>query len=158
MSFEDQTPEMKQVYLRASIGEVSMEAHALELQLNLALCLLNSNTDTEFERELRKIRTLSPMLDELKAKKVFSDQEFKTLEEAKRARNDFTHRLSDVYTSNIKSGSPKFEIIHHFLEIRKRIEAATKVAESRIHKIAEAKGIDIKDLLHSAKKHIDNWI
>ncbi|HMW50147.1 MAG TPA: hypothetical protein PKC70_17755, partial [Cellvibrionaceae bacterium] len=92
MNFEEQTPEMKQVFLCASIGEVSMEAHALELQLNLALCLLNSNSDAEFERECKKIRTLSPILDELKAKNIFSARDFKALEEAKHARNDFTHR------------------------------------------------------------------
>ncbi|WP_339075289.1 hypothetical protein [Teredinibacter turnerae] len=54
MKFEEQTPEMKHVFLCASIGEVTMEAHALELQLNLALCLLNSTTDAEFERECKK--------------------------------------------------------------------------------------------------------
>lgn len=157
MNFEEQTPEMKQVFLCASIGEVSMEAHALELQLNLALCLLNSNTDAEFERECKKIRTLSPMLDELKAKNVFSDQEYKVLEKAKNSRNDFTHRLSEAYASNIRSGSSKLELIQHFREIKENIRVATSVAELKMHNLAKAKGLDVNGLLQSAKEHVDSW-
>ncbi|HNG61329.1 MAG TPA: hypothetical protein PKZ52_16015 [Cellvibrionaceae bacterium] len=157
MNFEEQTPEMKQVFLCASIGEVSMEAHALELQLNLALCLLNSNSDAEFERECKKIRTLSPILDELKAKNIFSARDFKALEEAKHARNDFTHRLSEACVSNIKSGSSKFELIQHFREMKETIRVAMEVAESKMQDIAKDKGLDVNGLVQSAKEHVDKW-
>ncbi|WP_339075290.1 hypothetical protein [Teredinibacter turnerae] len=105
---------------------------------------------------MQKKRTLSPMLDELKAKKVFSDQESKVLEAAKQARNDFTHRLSEPYTSSIKSGSSMLELIRHFLKIKENIQVATRMAESKMHDIANTKGLDVNFILQSAKEYAGN--
>lgn len=157
MKFEDQSPEMQNTLLCASVGEVAIESHAFEHILRLIVCMAKSKTDAEFESEFKKRRTLGQLLSIDVCRGIFTESEMTVLNSAKNARNQFAHELSEFYISSINTGSNMFSLIEEFRTMKMIFEAAVKICQKHMEILAGSQGLNVEMFNAIAAERIGKW-
>ena len=148
---------MKRTLLEASVGKVSISAHGLESNLLLFYCIYTTNNDVEFEKQYNKIRMLGQLIKDVKKLGVFDEETLNVLNNAKKQRNSFTHRLSEKYITSIEDSGSMFQLIQEFLGIQKVIESADRIVVKELQKLATGGGVDVTAIKAKAKSAVQDW-
>lgn len=151
LDFEAQSEEMKNTILHASIGEVAIEASALEY---LSALLLDLETG---EDSADKKLTLGRVIGKLKQGISFSKYESEVLSNAVAARNNYAHQLPNIYIRHITSQGSMRSLIDEMIEIKSAITKATDLVKGYVEAKCLVLGASFEEISEEAQVQYDNW-
>ncbi|WCP81131.1 hypothetical protein PQE20_03780 [Vibrio harveyi] len=151
MDFEVQSEEMKNTILHAAIGEVALEASALECLSELLLDLQNG--EDLADKKLTLGRTISHLKQEI----CFPVHESEVLENALAARNKYAHQLPRIYTGHITNQGSMRSLIDELIEIKKVIAKATDLVEDYVRARCLVLGTSFDEISERALVQYESW-
>lgn len=143
--------------LEMMIGRVTISAHALELHAKLLLTIVSITREANFEVEYEKRKTLGVIFRELKTKISFTEDEIEQLDAALSNRNDFVHKLSDPFLSNIKSGESIRALTSEFASIGFLLQETDKSVMRHLNAAAQSGGVDVNKIQAKARETAKEW-
>lgn len=157
MNFNEQSIEMKRTLLEASVGSMTLNCHMLEVYLKIILFSCLALSSEKFEAEWNKPRVLGSLINELRKFPVFTHEEIKKIDLARKTRNEFTHNLSAVFEASIKQDESMQELIENINEMKDEIVGVTHFVKARLHEQASLGGVNVELLNGIADKQVSDW-